>query len=130
MAHLMRRSYTPWRRMLTHRFPAVGLFVRHYPELSNPELSDAEHVFLWWHVFLCWGLMLQGVAARAQESRNPFCRRIRIDPTLLIRRSGYQIKRKPSCIVRLPPLNWWLLRKRLPEVTKIYPELSGLAFVF
>jgi hypothetical protein len=38
---------------------AVGLSVRHYSELS-----DAEHVFQ------CRGLMPQGIAARAYESRS------------------------------------------------------------
>ena len=42
---------------------------------------------------------------------------------------GYQISRSPSCMFRLPPLNWWLLRNKLPDVTKIYPALSGFAFV-
>ena len=55
MAHLMRRSFIPLAQDANAQVSlAVGLSVRHYSELG-----DAEHLFL------CRGLMPQGIAARA-----------------------------------------------------------------
>src|SRR5437879_12932369 len=35
----------------------------------------------------------------------------------------------PSCMVRLPPENWLVLRKLLPAVMSTKPAANGLAFV-